>query len=62
MYLAVLNAFMKVADEPKSTFILKEKIDEMIEAITIRKSKTFPLSEKYRLKPSAIIFTIASMT
>lgn len=60
--LAVLKALMKVAEEPKSTFIFMEKIEDMIEAMTIMKSKAFPLSEKYLLTPRAIILMIASMT
>ena len=44
--LIILRARMKVVEEPKSTFIVKETIVETMDERTITKSKIFPVSRK----------------
>ena len=51
--LDILIALMKVVEEPKSACILIETHVEMIEVMTMMKSKVFPVSRKYARWPNA---------
>lgn len=56
----ILRALMKVVEAPKSSFKVSDIILVTIVSMTITKSKIFPPSLKYALKPKLIILKKAS--